>query len=1678
MNTLSTRILLLVLTLGVFGGVARAQFGTGVLNPNDPVITYNPAAPPANPPYGNVAKWVRTVRVSYSTTDFKCYIYNGLQFRLKWPTTWTSTNDGKTWPLYLFFHGVGERGSVYDNEFSMSHGGNVHQAAVNSGKFDGFLLYPQSSAASGGWSQAQIDLIVQLLNNYIIPQCKVDPNRIVVNGLSGGGDAVWMFGETHAINTACLVVLSAANISDINYVNTLKYTPIWLFQGGLDKSPDPSTTIQLVNAYNNAGGNLKYTVYPNNGHNTWDKAWTEPDYFPFLMRAHVANPWVLTGKNQFCPGTTINATLGVVAGLQGYAWRKDGVVIPGATSNTLNVTATGTYDCQVLRGSTWSVWSPIPMVISLKAPTVAPTITTVGLETIVEPAPDGTTGATLQVPANYTSYVWKRVADNATMPSSTNVLTGATPGQYTAAVTEQFGCGAATTAPFTVIDANGPNPPGAPLNLLASTLGKTQIKLTWGEGGGNPETQFEVYQAVAQAGPYKLVGFSAANVDSFVASNLNPKTTYFYKVRAINTTAASGVAGPSSAQTQADVTPPTAPGNLRTTAQSQTTETLAWNASTDDVGVTAYDIYVNGNLTATVSGTTTTFQVANLVNARTYSFAVKARDLAGNVSPFSNQLSAAPSLVGVNYKFYTGTWTSLPDFNSLNPFAAGSLTSISLSPATQTRSYGFLFSGYINFPVAGTYTFRITSVDGSKFYIDVPYSAGATANVSNDGVHGSSTATGSAGTYTAGVHSFALTYFKSSGGSNGSLTLQWRTPQSGGNFVNVPSSAYAQNAPITGTPPQAPSNLVATAASAKKIALTWQDNSTTETGFQVFRSTSSGGTYVTIATVKPAVTSYNDSSLNPGTTYYYKITAINQSGSSAFSNIANATTQALPAVPNDPSGLSATAQGPTHASLSWTDNGGSPTGFEVWRSPFSNTNYVLAATLPVTTAFIDSGLTNNTLYFYKVRSFNEGGTSNFSNEASVTTSGSAVTTVTMTNIANQNLVNDTTVVVNLSASSSSAGAAITYSSTGLPGFAVLSDNHNGTAALTIHPTSVNLGSWNGVIVTATDIYGGSTSDTFNITVNGRNMNTVQVCFNTTNYPVTAAGWNGMNVAGATNGATRTGLVDINGVPTTNGVTITSNYDGAYGSGMNTGNNSGIYPDNVLKDFYFGSTFNTYSFKVTGLSSSKKYALVLFAGYPWTSSDVATYGNLITNYTVGSQTQSLNVANNISNTVQFSGLSPDATGAITVTMAKPLGSAYCLINDMQILSYDATASAASLLPPTNLVANGLTGSSIKLNWVNSSDARTGLQIWRATNPNGTFNLLTTVAANATTYTDQNLPSNSTYFYEVREAVSGGQFSAFSNIAGGSTVQYTVNISFNSQTAGAQPTPWNDLNVLSSQGFTLSNLMDMNGQRTGLNFTQTREFTSFNDALGVTTGNNSGVVPDAVMKTFYYNSQDDTAVVTISGLSKTGIYNFGFYAGTIYNNSPTVGVYQIGNQFVTLNAYQNTTNMVFINGVKPDSTGSVNITFYADITTPYAMWTSLTIQGMPSPDVVAADSAGTAGTIATRVSNPNGVVGTANSLLSNGLTSNLNQREAVLAYPNPFVDYVTVRLDIPQNVGRFTLAIVDAAGRIVQKQEFKDVPAGTWQKDLRLGALNKGIYFIRVYGLPGSQVKTFRLVKVQK
>ena len=129
--------------------------------------------------------------------------------------------------------------------------------------------------------------------------------------------------------------------------------------------------------------------------------------------------------------------------------------------------------------------------------------------------------------------------------------------------------------------------------------------------------------------------------------------------------------------------------------------------------------------------------------------------------------------------------------------------------------------------------------------------------------------------------------------------------------------------------PVAPANLSATAVSASQINLSWTDQSTNETGFQIERKTGAGGTYALIVTAAANATSYSDTGRVEGTTYFYRVRAVNGAGNSAYSNEANATTSvSLPAAPVN---LSAAAASSSQINLSWSDQSTNETGFQIER---------------------------------------------------------------------------------------------------------------------------------------------------------------------------------------------------------------------------------------------------------------------------------------------------------------------------------------------------------------------------------------------------------------------------------------------------------------------------------------------------------------------------------------------------------------------------------------------------------------------------------------------------------------------------------------------------------------------------------------------------------------------------
>ena len=213
-------------------------------------------------------------------------------------------------------------------------------------------------------------------------------------------------------------------------------------------------------------------------------------------------------------------------------------------------------------------------------------------------------------------------------------------------------------------------------------------------------------------------------------------------------------------------------------------------------------------------------------------------------------------------------------------------------------------------------------------------------------------------------------------------TYRYRVRASNGSgdsaYSNVAEATTTASSSILG----APSNLVATAVSSEQIDLMWVDNSTSETGFKLYRSTD-GVNFSRIATLGANVTSYSNTGRPDSTLYYYRVRAYNSTAESAFSNTASAKTFPSATVkPSAPTNLVATPLSNTQVSLTWTDNATNEDGFKLYRST-DGVNYTqIAKPGPNATGYTDAAAASKTTYYYRIRAYNDAGNSNYSNVAS------------------------------------------------------------------------------------------------------------------------------------------------------------------------------------------------------------------------------------------------------------------------------------------------------------------------------------------------------------------------------------------------------------------------------------------------------------------------------------------------------------------------------------------------------------------------------------------------------------------------------------------------------------------------------------------------------------------------
>ena len=237
--------------------------------------------------------------------------------------------------------------------------------------------------------------------------------------------------------------------------------------------------------------------------------------------------------------------------------------------------------------------------------------------------------------------------------------------------------------------------------------------------GGSAITGYRVYRGTSAGGETLLT--TLGNVTSFSDSGVSNGTTYYYEVAAVNAVGESARSNERSATPTApsDTTAPSKPSGIDDLVVGTNQLAIDWSPSTDNVGVTGYEVYRGGVLVGTV--TTTYFLDSGLAANTTYSYAVRAIDAAGNRSTASNTLNqrtasqstnAKGALSGVVFdssgsgdrdavaKFTPASGAAKSD----NANAAGvwSITNLNAGPGTLT----------ISAPGHATQTFTVTVVAG------------------------------------------------------------------------------------------------------------------------------------------------------------------------------------------------------------------------------------------------------------------------------------------------------------------------------------------------------------------------------------------------------------------------------------------------------------------------------------------------------------------------------------------------------------------------------------------------------------------------------------------------------------------------------------------------------------------------------------------------------------------------------------------------------------------------------------------------------------------------------------------------------------------------------------------------------------------------------------------------------
>ncbi len=535
-----------------------------------------------------------------------------------------------------------------------------------------------------------------------------------------------------------------------------------------------------------------------------------------------------------------------------------------------------------------------------------------------------------------------------------------------------------------VADATAPTAPAA----LAATVSGSSVDLSW--TGSTDDVGVAVYQVVRNGLAIATIG---GGLVTYTDSSVAASTSYSYSVRALDAEGNLSVDSNPVIAVTPDFAPPSAPTGLTAIAAASGAEIdLTWTASTDNVGVTGYQIIRDGSyLDTTVS---TQYADATVTPVSTHTYSVIAIDAAGNLSSASAAATAttpdtvapaAPSGLSAIATSETSvklTWFPSTDNVGVTGNAVvrdGTVIAILGNVSTFTDSGLVVWTQY-------SYTVRALDAAGNVSADSDAVSArtldlAAPSTPANLVVTGTTSVTASL-SWSAATDNVAVTGYQvfrngllvTTTGAVTTFTdtgLQTLTAYSyavaaldaAGNASGLsPTVTATTTADIT--PPSIPTGLTGTAPSAAEVDLTW--NPSTDDvgviGYQVFRN----GKRIATTGVIPA---YADMTVSSGTSYSYTVKAVDGVGNVSAASAAFLISTADTTPPSQPTRLSASAQGATKVALTWraSNDNVAVTGYQVYR------NNVFLINVGAATAWTDTGLLPSTKYTYYLVAFDAAG---------------------------------------------------------------------------------------------------------------------------------------------------------------------------------------------------------------------------------------------------------------------------------------------------------------------------------------------------------------------------------------------------------------------------------------------------------------------------------------------------------------------------------------------------------------------------------------------------------------------------------------------------------------------------------------------------------------------------------